>query len=114
MFRLFSQASRLFVVRVALFRRNGLSTVGSAILSRVIPYPLDIISLIRIRYVLKIKDTDEVVFVVAFSLLHKDDVETEEAEQKRGADDKLVTSKETQGARHEGEKDFEPEADDLD
>lgn len=60
-----------------------------------------------LRYVLKIKDTDEVLFVVVFSLLHREDVEKEEADTK-------VKSQETAGARHEGEKDFEPEADDLD
>ena len=68
----------------------------------------------RIRYVLKIKDTDEILFVVAFSMLHKEDVEKEEAEQKKGREDRTVTSQETRGARHEGEKEFEPEADDVD
>ncbi len=68
----------------------------------------------RIRYVLKIKDTDEVLFMVVFSLLHKEDVEKEEIESKKGREDTKVTSQGTQGARHEGEKDFEPEADDLD
>ena len=64
-----------------------------------------------IRYVLKIKDTDEVLFVVVFSMLHKEDIEKEEAASKRGGEDSKVT---IQRARHEGEKDFEPEADDLD
>ena len=68
----------------------------------------------RTRYVLKIKDTEEVLFVVAFSLLHKEDVEKEEAEQNRGGEDRTVTDQKTLGARHEGEKEFEPEADDLD
>ena len=67
--------------------------------------------LTRIRYVLKIKDTDEILFVVVFSLLHKEDVEKEEAEQKTAGKASKVTD---QGARHEGQKDFEPEADDLD
>lgn len=67
-----------------------------------------------LRYVLKIKDTDEVLFVVVFSLLHKEDVEKEEAEPKKGGEDTKVTIQDSQGARHEGEKDFEPEADDLD
>ena len=76
---------------------------------------MHIISLMRIRYVLKIKDTDEILFVVAFSMLHKEDVEKEEeAEQKKGDEDRTVTSQETRGARHEGEKEFEPEADDVD
>ena len=64
-----------------------------------------------IRYVLKIKDPDEILFVVVFSLLHKEDFEKEEAASKREGEDSKVTS---QRARHEGEKDFEPEADDLD
>lgn len=67
-----------------------------------------------IRYVLKIKDTDEVLFVVVFSLLHKEDVEKEETALKEGGEDTKATSQETQWARHEGEKNFEPEADDLD
>lgn len=67
-----------------------------------------------IRYVLKRKDTDEILFVVVFSLLHKEDVEKEEAKEKPVNEDTKVTSQETQGQRHEGEKDFEPEADDLD
>ena len=68
----------------------------------------------RIRYVLKRNDTDEILFVVVFSLLHKEDVEKEEAEARTSGEDSKVPSQETQGARHEGEKDFEPEADDLD
>ena len=67
----------------------------------------------HIRYVLKLKDSDEVLFVVVFSLLHKEDVE-EEAEPEKDGEDAKVTSRETQGPRHEGEKEFEPEADDLD
>ena len=68
--------------------------------------------LIPIRYVLKIKDTDEILFVVVFSLLHKEDFEKEAAaSSKQGDEDSKVTS---QRARHEGGKDFEPEADDLD
>lgn len=63
---------------------------------------------------LKIKDTDQVLFVVVFSLLHKEDVEKEEAESKNDGGDTEVPSQETQGARHEGEKNFEPEPDDLD
>ena len=70
----------------------------------------------RNRYVLRVKDTDEVLFVVVFSLLHKEDVEKEEAEAEaeRGGENTKVASPATQRARHEGEKDFEPEADDLD
>ena len=64
-----------------------------------------------IRYVLKIKDTDEILFVVVFSLLHKEDFEKVEAASKQGDEVSKVTS---QRARHEGGKDFEPEADDLD
>ena len=67
--------------------------------------------LTRIRYVLRIKDTDEVLFVVVFSLLHKEDVEKEEAESKGERKDAKVTSLR---ARGEGENIFEPEADDLD
>ena len=65
-------------------------------------------SLMRIRYVLKIKDTDEVLFVVVFSLLHREDVEKEETESMKKGEDAKVTN------RHEGEEDFEPQADDLD
>lgn len=68
----------------------------------------------HIRYVLKLKDSDEVLFVVVFSLLHKEDVEEEEAEAEKGGEDAKMTSRETQAARHEGEEEFEPEADDLD
>ena len=113
MSRLFPQASRLFVVGVTLSRRNGLSAVGSHCSPWSRPV-LCISLLIRIRYVLKIQDTDEVLFVVVFSLLHKEDVEKEEAEPTKEGEDIKVTSQESQGARHEGEKDFEPEADDLD
>lgn len=60
---------------------------------------------------LKIKGTDEILFVVVFSMLHKEEFEKEEAASKRGGEDSKVL---TQRARHEGEKDFEPEADDLD
>ena len=60
---------------------------------------------------LKIKDTDEILFVVVFSMLHKEEFEKEEAASKRGGEDSKVIS---QKARHEGEKDFEPETDDLD
>lgn len=72
------------------------------------------ILLTHIRYVLKIEDTDEVLFVVVFSLLHKEDVEKEETELKQKDEDTKVTSQETEEGRHEGEKDFQPEADDLD
>lgn len=112
--RLFPQASRLFVVGVAVSRGNGLSAVGSHYSTSPCT-PLVYFALLnRVRYVLKIKDTDEVLFVVVFSLLHKEDVEKEEAEPKKGGEDTKVTSQETQGARHEGEEDFEPEVDDLD
>ena len=70
--------------------------------------------LILIRYVLKIKDTDEVLFVVVFSLLHKEDVEKEESESKIEGDDTGILSRKKQFSRHEGEKSFEPEPDDLD
>lgn len=76
--------------------------------------PLNFISLTPARYVLKIKDTDEVLFVVVFTLLHKEDVEKEEAEPKKGSEDTKVPGQEAPGTRHEGEKDFVPEADDLD
>lgn len=112
--RLFPQASRLFVVGIAVSGRNGLSAVGSHYSARFPHCPVFFMLLIRFRYVLKIKDTDEVLFVVVFSLLHKEDVEKEEAEAEKGGEDTKVTNQETQGARHEGEKNFEPEADDLD
>ena len=71
------------------------------------------------RYVLKTKDTNEVLFVAVFSLLHKEDVEKEEAaeEAKRrsgGGGTELTSGETTDEARHEGEKEFEPDADDLD
>ena len=72
------------------------------------------------RYVLKIKDTNEVLFVVVFSLLHKEDVEKEEAAAEEEAKRRVegggteLTSGETDEARHEGEKEFEPDADDVD
>ena len=77
------------------------------------PRPLCFISLTLARYVLKIKDTDEVLFVVVFSLLHKEDVEKEE-EMKKGGGKSNAAHEEATGPRHEGEKDFVPEADDLD
>lgn len=72
-----------------------------------------------LRYVLKNKDTDEVLFVVVFTLLHKEDVEKEEAESaaKDGQSDegKVVGEGATKDeSRHEGEKSFEPEASDVD
>ena len=69
--------------------------------------PLYLTSLINTRYVLKIKDTDEVLFMVVFSLLHKEDVEKEEAEAKKGGE---ITEVAPQGS----EKTFEPMPDDLD
>lgn len=102
MVRLLAQASRLFVVSVAVSRRNGLSTVVSLVTA----YSTHLSLLMLNRYVLRTKDMDEVLFVVVFSLLHKEDVEKEEAEAKKGAT--------SQGERRDGEKDFEPRADDLD
>lgn len=67
-----------------------------------------------IRYVLKRNDIDEIVFVVVFSLLHKEDVEKEEVEVKPPTKDTKVPSQGLQGGRHEGEKAFEPEEDDVD
>ncbi|KAL2040272.1 hypothetical protein N7G274_007175 [Stereocaulon virgatum] len=86
-----------------------------------------------LRYVLKNKETDEILFVVVFTLLHKEDVEKEEdsseiAEKSDGDKnkpeheaDKKVAEPQTEqpdgkkeGGRHEGEEDFEPQADDLD
>ena len=63
-----------------------------------------------LRYVMKNMDTGEVLFVVKFALLKKEDVEKDEkaaAERANEADDK-------EGERHEGEERFQPEADDLD
>lgn len=64
-----------------------------------------------LRYVLKDKDTDEILFVVIFTLLHKEDVEREEAEAARVAE---PDQSKQNGMRHEGEENFEPQADDLD
>ena len=108
--RFFSQASGLFVVGIAISRRNGLSEVGILVAA----YPVFFMLFICTRYVLKNKDTDEVLFVVVFSLLHKEDVEKEEAESKRNSENTKMTNPETLGVRHEGEKEFEPEVDDLD
>ena len=57
---------------------------------------------------LKNKDTDEVLFVVVFTLLKKEDVENEEAEKANEA------VKETGGPKQGETEDFEPRADDLD
>jgi len=72
-----------------------------------------------LRYVLKNKDTDEVLFVVVFTLLHKEDVEMEEAEKaaktgKSDAGEEGGKDAARDESRHEGEKGFEPEADDVD
>jgi hypothetical protein len=64
------------------------------------------------RYVLKNKDTDEVLLVVVFTLLHKEEAEAGDAAGSDMVSDKVIGGKE--GSRHEGEKNFEPEADDLD
>lgn len=61
-----------------------------------------------IRYVLKDKDTGEVLFVVVFTLLPKEQVGEEEANVKESGNPKLAES------GGEAEKDFEPQADDLD
>ncbi|MCJ1455290.1 hypothetical protein MMC28_005644 [Mycoblastus sanguinarius] len=67
-----------------------------------------------LRYVMKNTTTNEVLFVVVFTLLHKEDVDKEEAEGAEGSKpDKTGESKED-GTRHEGEKNFEPRSDDLD
>lgn len=76
-----------------------------------------LIPVFSVRYVLKNKDTDEVLFVVVFTLLQKAEVEKVEAGA-GSADEPDKDSKdmgEDKGtSRHEGEKNFEPEADDLD
>lgn len=51
-------------------------------------------------------------FVVVFTLLHKEDVEREEAEAEAKSRDK--TEGEGDGAKKEGEKGFQPGDDDLD
>lgn len=69
------------------------------------------------RYVLKNKDTNEVLLVVVFTLLHKEVVENEEAKAKDvGGENKgnRRTDESKERSRHEGENKFEPEADDLD
>ena len=80
-----------------------------------------------LRYVLKDKDSGEVLFVVIFSLLHKEDVEKEDVEKEEAetatkagehGDEEDRKEGEDNGAhgegRHEGEMGFEPEADDVD
>lgn len=63
-----------------------------------------------LRYVMKNKDTGEVLFVVVFRLLHREEVEREDLEAaKKG---KLMGTEDS--GRHEGEETFKPEADDLD
>lgn len=67
------------------------------------------------RYVLKNNDTDEVLFVVVFTLLKKVDVEKDEASGKVADEPEKVGEMEDRNkSRHEGEERFEPEADDLD
>ncbi|KAL2058230.1 hypothetical protein ABVK25_001848 [Lepraria finkii] len=66
----------------------------------------------HLRYVLKNKDTDEVLFVVVFTLLHKEDVEKEEAESGTAA--KAEQPDQDGEDRHEEEENFEPRAEDLD
>ena len=50
---------------------------------------------------------------MVFSLLHKEDVEKEEAAA-AAKSDPAEENKTLRGDRHEGEKSFQPEADDLD
>lgn len=55
--------------------------------------------------------------MVVFTLLHKEDVQREEAEAKGTGEPDSSSGKADEGketSRHEGEKNFEPEADDLD
>ena len=61
---------------------------------------------------MKNKDTDEVLFVVVFTLLHKEDVEKEEAQAE--AAKAGTTSDDTVRSRHEGENESGPQADDVD
>ena len=70
-----------------------------------------------LRYVLKIKDTDEVLFVVVFALVKKADLADDVEEEDEEEDEKEHQEKpreEKDADRHEGEKSFEPRADDLD
>lgn len=76
-----------------------------------------------LRYVLKNKDTDEVLFVVVFTLLHQEAVQKEDAEKVEvaakgemasGLDEGGATKLAKDESRHEGEKSFEPQADDID
>lgn len=60
------------------------------------------------RYVLKDKDTGEVLFVVVFTLLPKEQVEVEEE-----AADKSKETKESDPSSH-ADLEFEPKAEDLD
>ena len=62
---------------------------------------------------MKNKDTDEVIFVVVFTLLHKEDVEKEEAEAEAAKAAKPEESKQD-GAKQGDEEAFEPQADDVD
>ena len=77
-------------------------------------FPQLLLKFMYSRYVMKNTTTNEVLFVVVFTLLHKEDVDKEEAEGAEGSKpDKTGESKED-GTRHEGEKNFEPRSDDLD
>lgn len=102
---------------------------GDDFLRYVVPAPLARLKLTSCRYVLKNKDTGDVLFVVVFTLLHREDVEKEEAEaakkepvgegkkdggKEADAEEVKPTSSGTGEGRHEGEKNFEPRADDLD
>ncbi|KAL9128863.1 MAG: hypothetical protein Q9217_002552 [Psora testacea] len=64
-----------------------------------------------LRYVLKNKDNGDVLFVVVFSLLHKEEVEKAEGE---AAAKSKSAEKGDEGGRHDEEWSFQPRADDLD
>jgi len=62
-----------------------------------------------LRYVLKNKATDEVFFVVVFSLIPKDEIEKEEAASEKKSGEEKHEQEESKG-----EEGFEPKEDDLD
>ena len=66
---------------------------------------------------MKNKDTDEVIFVVVFTLLHKEDVEKEEAEAEVEVEAAKAAKPEESkqdGVKQGDEEAFEPQADDVD
>ena len=68
-----------------------------------------------LRYVMKNKDTGDVLFVVVFTLIPKEDVEREEAEaEAKKQNEEKAEKEEIVEGDQEGEGGFEPNEDDVD